>query len=399
MGRRFAYLFFLASFTCILLICCRNNVKSPHEMDAAGFSLLSRTQQVEKCGSCHKDILKNELEGPHANSYKKLMEHIEFINSSRFDQKEYAELVETAKLNCMRCHAPENLYETIFKNYSTSSDSLINLFTHQGPVFPEWRKDSASLITGVDCMSCHFDGKRVVTGKTFSVSKTDSCPSFCSPLASNLFSSNANCAPCHYDAVSGMYHLTDADEKTLSSCSSSCHQEYQNNTGTHYYWWLHDPSDKTRPVVLGGIFNGLVFSLNNTSSVLNARWNNYAIPHTMNECREITALVEVKSSDNTLLASKKIRLNRKDFHDKAALSACFKDKKVPGYRGEEFTEIAKSISSSISLPPYTGNELKISISGGHKPQYWFPDSLIEWIYEKDTILNLKNTVKEHPSKK
>ena len=83
---RFSYLLFLIGITLILSLTFCNRDKQlavpEHPMlTLAEFNQLSRIEQVKMCGSCHPKQYESEMKGPHANAYKMLEAHFNYIGS------------------------------------------------------------------------------------------------------------------------------------------------------------------------------------------------------------------------------------------------------------------------------------------------------------------------------
>lgn len=342
------------------------------------FKHLSRAEQVKACAKCHASIYENEMNGPHANAYRNLIQHKEYIGRKEYDCAPYCAQVNDALPGCVKCHSGANLFETVFKNAGSPGEVVRGISA--GINYDVLPRDTATLITGVDCITCHYNGQNVVTQTAFVKTKGGTaCPDFCSPVPSQLFASNLSCYPCHQEQVVTMqgYPLT------AVTCNT-CHGE-RDKTGktTHYTYWAHNPADKAFPARLG-IFSSIDAVLSKPAGGINVTWRNNTLPHVRSVCTELVAVVEVTSNGKFVTADT-IRINRKTEHDKQ-MSGWFKDLPVPGSTGTEFTKLNDSITRFIALPPTKlAGRFTVNITGYKKEQYWLHDS-VNTIYAKKSIV-------------
>src|SRR5687768_17545874 len=77
----------LAGIIALPFFHCNHSVKATYHrfLETEEFKQLSRKEQVDKCGSCHKQEYENELKGPHSHAYQMLKEHKAFVNSPLYD--------------------------------------------------------------------------------------------------------------------------------------------------------------------------------------------------------------------------------------------------------------------------------------------------------------------------
>lgn len=364
----------------MLVQCFPDKEKHPVN-ERNGFKKLTRQQQNEKCGSCHKEIYENEKNGPHANAYKMLSSHFDFIESPAYDFDGYRHFLEFNKKDCESCHAAQNLYEDVFKSFDDTSYSHIDFYKPHA-MFVSLRSIEERS-TGVDCMTCHYNGQRVVTSADFKPSNTGECPTFCRPVASKLFSSNLNCYPCHAEQVGDLEKLGSVSG-TSKTCAS-CHSE-TNTAGkyTHYTYWAHNPEDKKLPERLN-IFNDIRASRNTKTGCIEFFWLNNSLPHITSVCTELVAFVAVKYG-GAVVAKDTIRLNRKTQHEREL--AQFVPSGFPGIYGKEFKGLNDTIKSKISLRPNASLEnYSVSILGIKKEQYWLNDSISSIYFNKTVPIN------------
>jgi hypothetical protein len=340
------------------------------------FKKLNRVDQVKKCGSCHKAEYDNEMKGPHAHAHTNLEAHINFINGAKYDYADYKTFVNNNNDLCYTCHTSKNIYEGVFA--MAGNDFGMN------PNGKMEMRNTTERTTGIDCITCHFDGERVVTDGEFKPAEnTTNCPSYCSPIASKFFGTNANCQPCHMEQFDDVSALNTSSQAHLTC--GGCHDE-KNAQGkyTHYTYWAHNPTDKTEPENLD-LFNGLSASYLPGDKAVKIVWQNKYMPHRSSACTELVALIEIKDGDKTIKRDT-MRLNRRTKHlDDISHKMVFKD--FPGITGYEFKTLGDSLVKIIVAPaPSKHSNYSISVTGIKKEQYWLNDSINTVYYKKSTPL-------------
>ncbi len=342
------------------------------------FKNLSRKEQVKKCGSCHEAIYKNEMLGPHANAWKNLRAHIDFINSTEYDCAYYKGLVKRDSASCYGCHTSTNMYESVFRMNINEGDYALAPRLKKRK-FLVMRSDEEAT-TGTDCITCHFNGSGVVAGENFKASeRAADCPAYCKPRASKFFSSNANCQPCHEEQFNDVFAMNSS--KSTNITCASCHEE-KNAQGkyTHYTYWAHNPKEKAEPENLD-LFSGVTASYLPQENVCRVTWCNKLMPHRASVCTELVAVVEIKDG-NRIIKQDTIRLNRRDEHI-AHIRNGPGFKSFPGISGFEFSKEGDSVVKEIVLPPISKSaNYNISITGIKKEQYWLNDSINSVYFKK-----------------
>lgn len=358
--------------------------KPQHLIDS--FNRLSRSEQVKVCGSCHQQALLNEQLGPHANSFLKLREHLEFIKSDAYNDSCYVNSVKKRAPYCDGCHTSVNVYETLLLKLNKNQDSLPSLLKLLRLPLEARIGAEEGLKTGDDCLSCHYDGKNVVTNFNFKRNFNADCPSYCNPVGSKLFSSNTNCITCHTEETTRM-SPTIAGKKVETNCLK-CHQEYDNTgKGTHYIYWRNDSSNKPKPSRLI-IFEDITAQYNTSNNQVIVSWNNSRLPHPLTLCTEHAAHFEVKDSFGNILGSGDIVLNRKKEYD-STLKPFYSKNKLPGKEGYQLPIDGTAIKDTIPLLQKPHSPLIVTITGTQKAQYWFPNSFKKTIYQRAIVLPSK----------
>lgn len=316
----------------------------------------------------------NEMMGPHMNAFKRIEAHA-FADWSK--QPEYGEYLKVNYINdsmhsCQSCHALPNLYETLLKAPNKNEDSLIAYINELHVPKINRAAGKQNLITGVDCMTCHYDGKRVVTNSSFKATGTADCPAYCKPKGSALFSSNNNCITCHKEEVTAMVKLPKA-LITETSCVK-CHQEYDTEgKPTHYTYWHTNIANKPMPKHLA-VYEDITASYNADSKEVVVIWNNTRLPHPLTRCTETLASLEVTDQNGKSKGKGEIRLNRRAEHYEV-LQPFWPNKTVPGKNGLQIPLDGSTLRDTIrNVQTGAGGELQLRITGGHKEQYWLPDS-------------------------
>lgn len=353
-------------------------------------NIVDRVKAIEKCASCHKEEYENWLIGPHANSYKSLIEHKHHVDSSKNFSDTYRDVISTALPTfCISCHTGQNLYETVFKGLDTERNE--SKFTDQ--IYPHLYKRPALIrneklsgfSTGVDCLTCHKSGDKVVTDSSYVKSIKNVNNKNCDLIASTFFSSNMNCYTCHSPEVESMKkYVTNGNLKNEINCNS-CHMERDNNgKPTHYYYWKKDAPGKHRPEKLN-MFSDIYAELSskNGKQQLFFHWGNNYIPHGISGCGETVAYVEVWDKNNKL---------QMEFHElvnqKAFMIQCNKGSKLleEGEFGTSLNMIDKPIEKEIPIETNLKGG-KIIIRGMNKSQYWSDKKELKEVFRKEILIH------------
>lgn len=349
-------------------------------------NLEERKAKLAECASCHPKEAHNEMIGPHASSYSNLVEHKAMADTSRYYPRPYQYCVAAAfEEACVSCHATANLFETNYSGLDTLRD--MKFVTNENyPLLykkkPMVRKDSSARFTGIDCLTCHLKGDKVITTMDFKPTNGVSAP--CNPQPSVFFSSNTNCISCHRPTNESMVdNLYNTDVKGSMSCNT-CHMEKDADGGfTHYYYWRHDLPDKQGNNPLYQVFDDIEVVYDRSKNQVIFTWVNKSTPHRFSECGELYAklVFEDSNGDNCLEVIK--RLNNKKIHDED-LKACFNSEPITGEEG--LTYLPHLDDSRDVIDVECLDIVRVLISGYDKPQYWISDSLAEKRYYKELTL-------------
>jgi hypothetical protein len=371
--RKFIFIAFTIAITAIVILPlenCNQSNKTPYHnfLHTEEFQKLPREKQIQKCATCHKQEFENEKNGPHAFSYTSILEHKNFVNSDKYDCDFYTKHVNRSYKDCLGCHTPQNLYETMLHDSLNQPASFVeNLLkiSHPHPL----KRDQNSASTGIDCMSCHYDGKEMVSLKHI-FSADDSIPS--KQTLEKITLNNLNCYLCHFDAVR-TFNPEIAIKRTGTALCVNCHQEYDaKGVGTHYFYWQHDAEGKHNPKP-GKLMDDFHFTVSNDQKEGIITWQNTIMSHKISPGPEMILFCEVLSKDSAVLGSKTIRINKKKEFD-AEMYKTLGNKTQLGTEGDDVPLDGKPIE--YRLPLKNGNKAAIfKISFMHKSQYWFPDSL------------------------
>ncbi len=372
--RKFIAAIFVIALAAILVLplylCNQKATAAYHNfLGSEDFKKLSRTHQVAKCGVCHKQQFENELKGPHSHAYQMLKEHRDFVNSDKYDCDFYTRQVNRDFEGCTGCHTPQNLFETILYDSIKKPEKLAAELIKESHLRPETRDGESARATSIDCFSCHYDGKQMVSLKHIT-SKEDSIPEH--QTVEVIAKNNISCFLCHADVVKTM-NPAFAIKRTGSVLCINCHQEYDaSGKGTHYYFWNKDPKEKVN-VDIFSLLNDFHFKLLPNRKAGEITWINTTIPHPMSPGPEMVFKCEVLDKDSNLLGTKVIRTNKKKQFD-AEMYANLENNQLLGIEGDAVTFDGTPLTYSIDLKNPAKAEL-FRISLLHKAQYWFPDSL------------------------
>lgn len=348
---------------------CNQASKAPYHdfLLSEDFQKMPREKQILKCADCHKQEYENELKGPHSYSYKSITEHRDFVNSSKYDCDFYTRHVNRSFEACLGCHTPQNLYATLLKDSLGQPFALVDKLlkeTHPRPL----TRDKNAAQTGIDCMSCHFDGKGMVSLK-HAFTADDSIPA--KQTRQQITLNNLNCYLCHFDAVRN-FNPEIAIKKTGSALCISCHQEYANGKGTHYFYWQHDADGKHNPKP-EKLMDDFHFTASEDQKEGIISWQNTLMPHKISPGPEMILFCEILSKDSALLGSKTIRINKKREFDKEMYQT-LGNKVQRGIEGDDVPLDGKPIEYRFPLKQAKSATM-YRVSFIHKSQYWFPDSL------------------------
>lgn len=354
-------------------------------------TLSEREVKVLECAGCHQEVYDNWKAGPHAYAHTSMVVHADEAKDPHKYPVEYANFVGQAYMGCLSCHTTQNLYETNFKGLEHENDES----KYTADFFPKIhkmgipRKDTLSLVTGIDCLTCHASGDRVVTTADFVPSgKGKNLSNYCDPIPSKFFSTNTNCVTCHRGEVTTLQ----PDFHTLPIANNgncvSCHQEYNaDGKGTHYYYWRHDdPKVKKRPGIAGGLFDNLAVDIEteNKEKVLSVRWENKCSPHNYGDCGEVIVDIEILNENKDIVFATESRVNNKAHHDSLVLKPkAFHDKPVPGVVGYTFKPGEAALEKKYPLKDVEITSGTIRLTGKHKSQYWGADKDANIIYQKE----------------
>lgn len=349
-------------------------------------NIVNRLKAIEKCASCHKEEYDNWLIGPHANSYKSLLEHKHYVDTSKNFSDAYRDLLSSSfSTLCISCHTGQNVYETVFKGLDSENNE--NQFTDK--IYPNIYKHPplirneklSGLSTGVDCLTCHKSGDKVVTDSSYAKNNKKENNKSCELIASKFFSTNMNCYTCHPQEIESMKtYVASGHLKNEINCNS-CHME-QDDKGkpTHYYYWKKDAPGKHRPEKLN-MFSDIYAEIRtkNGKQEVFFHWGNNYIPHGISGCGETAVYVEVWDKNNKL---------QLEFHElvnqKGLMMQCNTSVKLfeEGELGTSLNMIDKPIEKEI---PIVMNLIggKIIIRGMNKPQYWSDKKELIEVFRKE----------------
>jgi hypothetical protein len=343
---------------------------------------ISRAALLNACQSCHAEQHKNEQLGPHANAYKALAEHKEYVNSTEYNLAGYTSFVnQNFESRCVTCHAPENLFEDAYAGFEFLSMSVLSKMpTDTFFTLPKARV--AGHLRGVDCLSCHYNGKDVLASKNFKEKKESrSIEGYCFPKPSAFLSSDLLCASCHQ---SNYYGKESFDDITSMNCNS-CHTENLQGSATHYTYW----KNRKKEVLDSFYYEGMIAGLKITSDKdrIYVQLKNTSIPHTFTDCRETKVQFEFRNKNKILLVERRVVLNQKDTHFSSIEIPQFaKEAKAASESGNAFEYNAEPITFEVDKAKHKGITT-VGVSVLTKGQYWHDDSTGDVTIRKSYPIN------------
>jgi hypothetical protein len=342
-----------------------------------------RKAKILECAGCHKKEYDNEMIGPHANAYKSLMTHKE---EHEQNPKEYMNFIHSnMNKECVKCHATENLYQTVFAGLEHEKD--VNKFNaaHFPEMFkiPQPRADTLSWITGIDCLTCHSVGNAVVGSFH---ENNENKKAACKPIASAFFTGNTNCYSCHFSINNSMSDNIHNQQITAKMNCNSCHIETdENGAKTHYFFWRHDSPEKQKHALLKKAFENFVITRNpDDNENFTVTWQNQSSPHGLAQCTELLVICRFVGNNKKIIATHKIRANSKPTIDKD-LAPQLGFQEMPGETGYSFLPNEKAFMKQLKVKN-GGNVKEIILEYYEKPQFWIADELAMKVDEKKILL-------------
>lgn len=333
------------------------------------FKKLPRGLQIQKCAECHKQEYDNEMAGPHANAYKNLVAHKEFVNSDKYDCWFYTGLINQHYEDCANCHAPENMLQDRLLNSNKYTNEFVAKLLKQTLPGTKSRANGVSRMTGIDCFSCHYDGDRMIS-LLHKPQRDDSLPQ--NQNLATITKNNLNCYPCHMES----FQTLDAGlaiKKTGNTQCLSCHQEHNSSgKGSHYFYWRHDLTSKLSPLVRG-IIDDFRPEIIERENIVRISWTNTTYAHKLGMCPERILQCEILDKDSVILATKEIRVNNKEEYGKKMYQELHNNL-LYGEAGDEVFLNGEVHVYDLQLKSVEKASM-MRIKYFNKAQYWFPDSL------------------------
>lgn len=199
----------------------------------------ARTKAVLDCARCHPREYEAWKDGPHSHTRSSFDAHWKKVADPASDippdMRAFLKTVDP-RLSCLPCHAPLSTDYT--RSLPVDWDGRQKIYERPLAL----KADDPVLTSGVDCVTCHVDGRGRVIARADYV-RTPGLkppPGFCDPVASKTFSHPNNCLPCHGDSVRAVAARFDADhpEKSDALRCETCHWEKDaGGRRTHWEIW------------------------------------------------------------------------------------------------------------------------------------------------------------------
>jgi hypothetical protein len=372
---RLQLLVLLVFFLLILLLGCEyrqagaGSKQKANTLYTEEFQQLERSEQIKRCASCHQQIFDNEQSGPHAAAYERLTQHKAFVNHPSYDCDFYTRHVnEKYASDCMRCHASENLFETLFKNHRQTDSLQAVLLQFKNP--PLQGRAAGNQLTGVDCFTCHFDGDGMLSARP---KYKQGSEAVCNPKFSPFFQQiNITCYPCHTDEYRSLTDNFALLKISPPSCNS-CHLETEaDGKGTHYHYWTPGKAGKgNRPMQM--LVNDFHLLQHPPKGHMGVVWKNQSLPHLPGLCPELILRLQFLDKNQQIIATHELRVNRKAEYD-TLMYEYFGKKWLGGIRGV-LPPALGTADTFLYRQPGSKKPTSLRVSVIKKQQYWFADSL------------------------
>lgn len=240
-----------------------------------------RKSDIERCASCHPKIYEIWKSGPHGVSFENVSRAIRKTigpveNLSK--RKKKKRMKEFYRSECVACHSPMKL---------VWEDGLQADWDGVSKLKPDFFEDREWLTqtNGIDCITCHTKGARVVTRHDYKPQEGFVPPEgFCDPIASKAFTHIYSCYPCHgrvAEVYAKEFQLEPAKRKFPLLHCNQCHMETgPDGRRTHYTYHSSEPKKIKAMIVpeLDKVSMKISEEAGKPKS-LSVRWDTGGIPH------------------------------------------------------------------------------------------------------------------------
>ena len=341
-----------------------------------------RKAAVLRCAGCHQS--QHENPWPHARSCEKLRAHIEAVQApdSSAPPSMKANLQKpSVTRECVNCHAPSG---SVFEGFLAAEWDEGGALAFKVMENPE---GAPRLTGGVDCLTCHRQGRRVVTRAEYKPSKSFKPPKgFCDPLPSKAFSHINSCAGCH-EGQARAYADKFAREpskrvRPFVACND-CHMEHDAaGKPTHYYAWKAGVRGGEHIPKSG--FDKIALDVKAVEGQrrLELKWRLDFTPHPFvpNSYKLYTFLLEVfDGKDAPAYAARfgLMALTNPGEPEEA--------KEILGRQGLDLVvhNTLSDLERSFVLPQGVGSSGRIRLTVGKRPRYWEPEAAEARLYRRE----------------
>lgn len=253
-----------------------------------------RREAIERCAGCHPKSYAAWKAGPHAHTYDKFPGN------------------PAVKTECLRCHSPNrNVYDRSISSDWSGKGRLKSKKLLQKP-------DEPVITTGVDCLTCHVEGDRVVTRADYQPTPgLQPPPGFCNPKPAKSFSHVAGCITCHEPVLktcAAYFEPDPAKRKAPFLACGACHtgDESDGRRG-HYFYWDSGPGEaaKKEAVLTRPLLERIALEIRGEAArrTLALRWPTDSIPHPIipETPRVFIVTAEALAEDGSPLLAKTVR--------------------------------------------------------------------------------------------
>lgn len=247
------------------------------DMAGGGPADRARAAAIARCGTCHPREYEAWKTGPHGNA----VETVRRATREMYDQaKQYDDESGNVfpRRVCGNCHFPTR--------HVFDAQLSVDWRPGQAIAFEPLciRSDEEMITTGVDCLTCHAWGDKVLAfPKKHRDQRLETAPGEgppCEVVRSETFAHVYACAGCHWDVDTYAAAPAGQEDKYPFVHCDECHMEKDaSGRYTHLYHW----KENRQRHVLAPAFDRMKVSVEQGSKgkTLHLRWANDFLPHNL----------------------------------------------------------------------------------------------------------------------
>lgn len=347
-----------------------------------------RAAAVRECARCHPKEYEAWSDGPHSHAKRSFDAHWAKVDDPASDiPPDMRAFLKTAnpRQMCLPCHAP---LQTVYaRSLPADWDGTSRII--ERPL--SLKADDPVLPGGVDCVTCHVDGRgRVITRADYvRTAGLKPPPGFCDPVPSRTFSHPYNCLSCHDDSVRAVAARDRAASPPgrVTRCEE-CHWE-KGPDGRWNHWEIWRLSSHGGDPMNKAALDALALSVRRgpAGRELLVDWTLDFLPHPMvaNSYKWYAFRFEFLDKSGAVVHSAKFGLARFAQPSDLATALTYFTKTgeeiaAPG-PGERFTRV-------LPLPDRVPDAGVVRLTVVKRKPYYGPDSAQRTLYVRETPYSL-----------